>query len=114
MLGIGAVFIGIVGLICFIPLLQALLRSTLDTAAVIVILVAYLLTVLAMFTVLVGHVWKNSGDIRVKTNQPSDGFGGADAFRAINTAQLTEPTFQPASVTEHTTRTLDKVPTSDR
>lgn len=111
-LGIGAVFIGIVGLICFVPLLQALLHSTLDTAAVIVILVAYLLTVFAMFAVLIGHVWKNSGDIRIKTNQSSEDFGGVDAFRCINTAQLTEPA-RPMSVTEHTTKTLDKVPLTD-
>jgi len=113
MLGIGAVFIGIVGLICFVPLLQTLLRSTIETPATVVILIAYLVTVFLMFTVLVGHVWKSSGDIRIKGNRTSDGFGGHEAFRGINTAQLQEPMERPASVTEHTTRTLDKVSARD-
>ncbi len=113
-LGVGAVFIGIVGLICFVPLLQTLLRSSIETPATVVILIAYLVTVFLMFTVLVGHVWKSSGDIRIKGNKTSDDFGGHEAFRGINTAQLPEPTERPASVTEHTTRTLDPMPFRER
>jgi len=108
------VFIGIIGLMVFVPLLRELLRSSLDASAVLVILIAYLLTVFLMFAVLVGHVWKNSGEARVKGNKSSDGFADPGSFRSVNTAQLTEPTFQPASVTEHTTKTLDKVPISNR
>jgi hypothetical protein len=110
MMGIGSVFVACVGLMAFFPILRELLHSPLETGAVVVILIAYLVTVLLMFAVLVGHVWKNSGDIRIKGNRSSEGFGGQHAFRGVNTAQLPEPTSQPASVTEHTTRTLEEVP----
>ena len=114
MMGIGSIFVGCVGLIAFFPVMRELLHSSLETPAIVTILIAYLVTVMLMFAVLVGHVWKNSGDIRIKGNQSSEGFGGQQAFRGINTAQLTEPTSQPASVTEHTTRTLDTVPLRER
>jgi len=110
--------IGVVGLICFVPLLQTLLVRGLDTVAVIVILLAYLLTLLIMFSVLVGHVWKHSGDIRIKT-KGADGEDAYDppsrSFRATNTNQLAEPMSAAAgSVTEHTTRTRDEVPVPRR
>jgi apolipoprotein N-acyltransferase len=114
MLGIGAVFVGIVGLICFVPLLRELLFSRLEQWAVIAILVAYLLTVLAMFAVLIGHVWKKSGDIRINGAQGADEYQTQAAIQGINTAQLQEPREPVMSVTEHTTRTLDKIPSADR
>jgi len=105
--------IGVVGLICFVPLLQTLLVRGVDTVAVIVILLAYLLTLLIMFSVLVGHVWKHSGDIRIKTrdNEPDDRYAPPRSFRRATTNQLEEATSQPVgSVTDQTTRTLDEVP----
>lgn len=113
MLGIGAVFVGGIGLIVFVPLLRELLRSSLDTSAVIVLLIAYLLTVLAMFAVLILQGRRNSS-IHVNESRTADGFGGPDVFRGINTAQLHEPREPIMSVTDHTTRTLDKVPAADR
>lgn len=109
MLGIGSIFIGCIGLMAFYPIMRELLRSPLDTAAVILILVAYLLTVFSMFTVL---IWqgRHPGGLRSGANQPSENFGGQEAFRAINTAQLMSPIQPVASVTEHTTRTLEPTP----
>jgi len=105
----GAAVIGMVGLVGFFPVLRELLHSGVDPLVMIVLLIAYLATVLLMFAVLVGHVWKNSGDIRVKAPQ-SDQDGQDRYLRPITTAQLEEPHDAPASVTEHTTRTLDEVP----
>ena len=94
----------------FVSMLKVLLDSRLDTAAILVILIAYLVAVFAMFVVLIGHVWKHSGDIRVKAKERADEYNAPNAFRGVNTAQLHEPHDFPASVTEHTTRTLDNVP----
>ena len=113
-LGIAAAFIGMVGLVGFVEVLKTLLRSSLETPAIVVILVAYLVVVFLMFAVLIGHVWKHSGDIRIKAKGRTDEYDAPGAFRGINTAQLQEPRDFPASVTEHTTRTLDKVPVTER
>lgn len=107
---IAAMIIGGGGLFAFIPLLQELLRSRLDQSAVLLILAGYLITVFLMFTVLIGHVWKHSGDVRVKENRRDDDYAPPRSFRGVSTAQLNEPHQAPASVTDHTTRTLDHVP----
>ncbi len=109
-MGIAATFIGMVGLVGFVEILKILLNSRLDTAAIIVILIAYLAAVFVMFAVLIGHVWKHSGDIRFKSKEGADKYNVPNSFRGVNTAQLQEPHDFPASVTEHTTRTLDNVP----
>jgi hypothetical protein len=100
----------LVGLIGFYPIMTELLHSRMEPPAVFLTLVAYLLGVITMFTVLIWQSRKGTTEIKTKANRTSEGFGGHQAFRGINTAQLPEPTQQPASVTEHTTRTLDEVP----
>ena len=114
MLGIGAVFIGIVGLIGFYPIMRELLHSPIEAPAVFLILMAYLVAVFGMFTVLIWQSRKGMTEVKAKGNRSSTGFGGHEAFRGINTAQLQEPTERPASVTEHTTRTLDQLPLRER
>ena len=114
MLGIGAIFIGIVGLIGFFPIMRELLHSPIDAAATFLILIAYLVAVFSMFTVLIWQSRKGTTEVKAKRNHSSEGFGGHEAFRGINTAQLPEPTQQPASVTENTTRTLDQIPFRER
>jgi hypothetical protein len=101
--------IGLVGIVGAIFVLKLLLESRLDTSAIIVILVAYLVTVFLLFAVLVGHVWKRSGDIRIKPKEADS----ANSCRPITTAQLDEYREPAMSVTEHTTRTLDNVPAKD-
>src|SRR3954453_22318309 len=66
---IGASAIGMVGLIGFVAVLRELLHHGVDPTVMVILLVAYLATVFLMFSVLVGHVWKNSGDIRIKGGQ---------------------------------------------
>ena len=112
--GIAGAFVGMVGLVGFIEVLKILLRSTLESPAIIAILIAYLVTVFFMFAVMIGHVWKNSGDIRIKAKDRQDDLRSPPAFRGVNTAQLEEPRQQPISVTENTTRTLEHAPFSER
>jgi hypothetical protein len=56
-------------------------------------------------------MWKNSGDIRIKQQEQNipDDYLSPASLRPITTAQLEEPRQPFASVTEHTTRTLDEV-----
>lgn len=114
MLGIGSIFVACIGLMAFFPVMRELLHSNIDSGAVVFILAGYLLAVFAMFSVLVWQSRKGTSEKTIKGNRPSTGFGGQDAFRGINTAQLPEPTQRPASVTEHTTRTLDEIPFRER
>jgi hypothetical protein len=106
----GATAIGVVGLVGFFPVLRELLHNSVDPTVMVILLVAYLATVFLMFSVLVGHIWKSSGDIRIKQNEGHDVPDANAYLRPASTAQLHEPRDMPASVTEHTTRTLDEVP----
>lgn len=114
MMGFAGPAVAIVGLIGFIEVLKMLLNSRLDSPAVILILLAYLLTVFLMFAVLIGHVWKRSGDIRIKSKDRDDDYNAPSSFRGVNTAQLGEPRQPAMSVTENTTRTLENVPFSHK
>jgi hypothetical protein len=105
---VSAGVVGAIGLIGFVPLIQTLLGRGLDAVAIIIVALAYLATVLTMFMVLVGHVWKRSGDIHIKASEVDD-YSHPRSFRGINTNQLEEPRQQPISVTDNTTRTLDGV-----
>ena len=106
--------IAIVGLAGFVGVLGVLLdNGRLDTAAVVLILIAYLVTLFLICAMIVGHMWKHSGDIRIKGAKRADETDAPGAFRRITTAQLQEHREPAMSVTEHTTRTLDKIPVSD-
>ena len=111
---LGASAIGMVGLVGFFPVLRELLHSGVEPAVMVVLLVAYLATVFLMFSVLVGHIWKNSGDIRVKGGRQPEQDTAQQYLRPATTAQLKEPRDSPGSVTEHTTRTLDEIPVRQR
>jgi len=104
--------IGAIGLMAFFPILRELLRSQQRSEVIVIILVAYLVTVFLMFAVLIGHVWKHSGDLRIKGSERAEdeGYAPPRSFRGVNTAQLEPPMDRPASVTEHTTRTLEDAP----
>jgi hypothetical protein len=109
----GAAMLGMVGIGGFFPILRELLRNQVDPIVMVILLIAYLITVMVLFSVMVGHVWKKSGDIRIKG---SDQISDERMFysRPVTTAQLPEPMDRPASVTEHTTRTLDEIPLRER
>jgi hypothetical protein len=104
-----AIVIGGGGLFAFVPLLRELLRSSLDQALILIILVAYLLTVVLMFSVLIGNARKYLGEEKVKGGSVDDAYVSPASFRSVNTAQLNEPRDPPDSVTDHTTRMLENV-----
>jgi hypothetical protein len=108
---LGAVVV--LGFIGFVAVLKLLLDSPrIDMPALVIILLGYLATLFLISAVIVAHMWKNAGDIRVhpKREDEPEGYARPSAFRATNTNQLGEPRNQPiGSVTENTTRTLDEV-----
>jgi hypothetical protein len=106
-----AMVIGMTGLFGFYGILRELLRSPLDPMVVVILMVVYTVTLLAMFSIPIG-IWRRSVDSRTRQPEQTDAYHPPASFRAVNTAQLEEPREMPASVTEHTTRTLDQVPIS--
>lgn len=105
-----AAFIGVTGLVGFFFVMRELLDHPLITpGATFFIVCAYLLALLIMFGIFIRlskvdrTLWK-SGSSRVPTGMRGEYIGPR------NTAQLNEPHDMPASVTEHTTRTLEEVP----
>jgi len=105
--------IGIFGFLGFVAVLKMLLDARyLDPAAMVLILLGYLATLFMICAVIVGHMWKHSGDIRVKHHEPKPqtDYVSPVSFRGVNTAQLEEAREPGLSVTEHTTRTLEGVP----
>lgn len=107
---VAAAVIGGGGLLGFFPVLKILLESRLDQPAILLMLVAYLVTVFLMFAVLVGHVWKHSGNIRVKGGREDDEYVPPESFRSPITGQLDAAREPGISVTDHTTRTLEQLP----
>jgi len=113
-LSIAVGLIGVAGLFGFIMMLKILLESRLDQAAILMILIAYLVTLFMICSVLVGHIWKRSGDIKIHSDLPPEDYAPPRQFRAGNTNQLEAP-HEPfiGSVTENTTRTFDKIPRTE-
>jgi hypothetical protein len=115
-LAIAVGFFGVAGLFGFIMMLKILLESRLDQPAILTILIAYLVTLFLLCSVIVGQIWKHSGETKGNSDQtPEDYSAPAKQFhRTVNTNQLEEAR-EPfiGSVTENTTRTFDKVPRTD-
>jgi hypothetical protein len=102
------------GFVGFIAVLKIILDNPrLDIPAVVLIVIAYLAALTIISAMMIGHMWKTSGDIRVHAKKPnidSDEYAPPRSFRGSNTHQLDEPVHQPiGSVTDNTTRTLDEV-----
>ena len=110
---VAAVALGAIGISGFFPIMREMLRNGVDATVMVVLLIAYLITVLLMFAIFVGHIWKNTGEPQIKGSGQETPYRD-QYFRGVNTAQLPGPMDMPASVTEHTTRTLDEIPLRER
>jgi predicted permease len=110
-LSIAVGFFGTAGLFGFIVLLKILLDSRLDQAAVVMVLIAYLVTLFLICSVLVGQLWRHSGSAKTESNAEPKDYSPPKQLRVVSTNQLEEPR-EPfiGSVTENTTRTFDKIP----
>lgn len=106
---LASMMIGMFGLFGFYGVLRELLRNPLDPAVVVILMIVYSFALLAMFAIPLG-MSRRSGNVESNRIGRRESYGQPTSFRSVNTAQLEEPREMPASVTEHTTRTLDQVP----
>lgn len=105
------VMIGFVG---FIAVLKIVLdNGRLDVPGMVFICLGYLTALTLISAMIIGHMWKTSGDVRIRSKKleaPEDEYHPPRSFRGPNTNQLPEPMSTPVgSVTDSTTRTLDEV-----
>ena len=100
------------GLGILVGLVAVLLGNAVEPKIVMFITIAYLAAVFGICYTLLSQVPKLI-DARLKASAEFAEPLRHRELEPLTTAQLPEPTERPASVTEHTTRTLDKVPVRD-
>ena len=102
-------YVGGFGLVGFIFAIAVMAKQDLPVVALVAISFFYLSALSIICFLMIRQVAaltdKRAGGGRVEDQSVHEPY-----LRPLTTAQLPEPTEQPASVTEHTTRTLDKVP----
>jgi hypothetical protein len=101
------------GFVGFIAVLKIVLDNPrLDIPAMVLILIAYLAALTIISAMIIGHMWKTAGNIRIHPKEPSapEQYVRPVSFKTTTTNQLVEPREQTfGSVTDGTTRTLDEV-----
>ena len=101
------------GLALLVGLVGALLGSGVQAKDVIILSVIYLATIFGISVTLLRQVPKLI-DARLKTNDRPSDYASPPQFQPRNTAQLPDHLDPVPSVTDHTTRILEKVPVGDR
>lgn len=101
-------YVGGFGLLGFIFAIAVMAKRDVPVMALVAISFFYLSALSIICWLMIRQVAaltnkRSGGDRPEEQNAPQS------YLRPLTTAQLPEPTEQPASVTEHTTRTLDKV-----
>lgn len=87
-----------------------------DPTLFCIVVIAYLVALLYMFSVLMGHASKRYSGMVTKAGAQSgtDDYSPPANFRGVTTSQLGGGEPEVASVTENTTRTLDEIPVARR
>ena len=101
-------YIGGFGMFGFIFVILILVKNGVDKNALIPISFFYFAALFGICFLVIRQIFAYSKKSSDKESAPNE--QQPDYLRPVATAQLTEPGEQPISVTEHTTRTLDKVP----
>lgn len=99
-------FVGLGGLGLTVGLIAILLNFKVDPTAIVIITLAFLSTVFGISFLMLQRISQMSGNAQNVNPAPSE----KSQLNAPNTAQLEEPRQPAASVTENTTRTLEKEP----
>lgn len=103
-------YIGGFGLLGFIFAIYLMMRSPIIASGTIMIVSFFYLATLFGICFLILRQTAPFTLKKMKSQTGGDGESGNPAYlRPVTTAQLSEPTQPPISVTEHTTRTLDDV-----
>jgi hypothetical protein len=95
-----------------VGLVAVLLGNNVRTEVVMIIAIAYLASVFGICFTLVQQVPKLI-DAKLRSNDRSAGYAAPQQLNPRTTAQLDEYREPVMSVTDHTTRILDKVPVKD-
>jgi hypothetical protein len=101
-------YIGGFGLVGYIFVALILVKNHVDPAVLVLISLFYLGTLFGISYMILQQLRMLPGKFSAKNTDFQSDFQTGQ-LEAANTAQLEEPKQQPISVTEHTTRTLDKV-----
>ncbi len=102
-------YVGVFGLMGFIFVTVILIRKEVPYDAFVPIAIAYLSALVAICWMLIRHSFQLT-KLKIEASRPTANVPDPNYLSPRTTAQLGEPTQQPASVIEHTTRTLDKIP----
>ncbi len=101
-------FVGLGGMIVILIFVLKLLKENVDISAVVAIIAMFLATILTIIYMTI-RLMPQYLD-KSKTNEKSfPDFIPPNQLGSAKTAQLEEPKQNPASVIEHTTRTLEEV-----
>lgn len=100
------------GLGILVGLVAVLLGNDFKTGPVLIIVIAYLAAIFGVCFMLARQVPKLI-DARLKANEFAEESRQAARLEPLTTAQLEEYREPAMSVTDHTTKTLDKVPLKD-
>jgi hypothetical protein len=106
--------IGVFGLLGFVAILWTMLRNSFETAGIVWISLFYLTTLFGLCALILRQTAAFTLGRKSRGRNDDEGSGAPAYLTRARTAQLNEPTDRPASVTEHTTRTLDKVPAAGK
>lgn len=101
-------YIGGFGLIGYIFVALILVKSHVDPTVLFLLSLLYLGTLFGISYMILQQLRTLPGKFSAKNTDFQNDFQTGQ-LEAANTAQLEEPKQQPISVTEHTTRTLDKI-----
>lgn len=109
---IGSSVLGTLGLGTLFPIIRTMLEMHVDPILFCIIVIAYLVALLYMFSVLMGHASKRYSGMVTRPGEQIDkeSYAPPAGLRGITTSQLDAGEPAAASVTENTTRTLDEVP----
>jgi len=100
-------YIGVFGFIGFIFVVIALVKTNVHPGALILLSLFYLVTLLGICFMILRYLKTSQVKSTVNNTDFQNNFQPSQ-LEAADTAQLEEPRQQPISVTEHTTRTLNK------
>lgn len=100
-------WIGVVGLLVFVFVLGMLLATGADEGAVVVVSFFYLAAVFGICTYILKYIRSAGDHVAEFSSSQSD---SSKEIPGTFTNQLEPAKTPPASVTDHTTRTLEKVP----
>ncbi len=102
-------YIGLFGFLSLVAIVAILIGNEVDAPVIVVVTAMFLATLFGISFIILRQISKLS-EKTTESNQTNTPSINVKELNSPITNQLEEPKHAPASVVEHTTRTLDKVP----